>query len=67
MLLRTAEGVFYQQFKHCCQMVYEYVQLSTLLERRIGKGKGKAISLQALRGPEGSRRLRLPDFKSIGT
>jgi hypothetical protein len=30
-------------------------------------GKGKAILLQALTGPEGSRRLRLPDFKTIGT
>jgi len=28
---------------------------------------GKAVSLQAWRGPEGSRRLRLPDFKTIGT
>ena len=25
---------------------------------------GKAIPLQAWRGPEGSRRLRLPDFKT---
>jgi len=32
-----------------------------------GRGKGKAIPLQALTGPEGSRRLRLPDFKTIGT
>ena len=32
-----------------------------------GKGKGKAIPLQARTGPEGSRRLRLPDFKTIGT
>ena len=31
-----------------------------------GKGKGKAIPLQAWTGPEGSRRLRLPDFKTIG-
>jgi hypothetical protein len=31
------------------------------------KGKGKAIPLQAWRGPEGSRRLRFPDFKKIGT
>jgi hypothetical protein len=29
--------------------------------------KGKAIPLQALTGPEGSRRLRLPDFMTIGT
>ena len=27
-----------------------------------GKGKGKAIPLQAWIGPEGSRKLRLPDF-----
>jgi hypothetical protein len=31
------------------------------------KGKGKAIPLQVWTGPEGSRRLRLPDFKKIGT
>jgi hypothetical protein len=31
------------------------------------KGKGKAIPSQALTGPEGSRKLRLPDFKTIGT
>jgi hypothetical protein len=33
----------------------------------LGKGKGKAIPLQALTGPEGSRRLRLSDFKTFGT
>ena len=27
----------------------------------------KAIPLQGWRGPEGSSRLRLPDFKTIGT
>jgi hypothetical protein len=31
------------------------------------KGKVKAIPLWALTGPDGSRRLRLPDFKTIGT
>jgi hypothetical protein len=30
-------------------------------------GKGKAIPLQAWTGRECSRRLRLPDFKTIGT
>jgi hypothetical protein len=29
--------------------------------------KGKAIPLQALTDPEDSRRLRLPDFKTVGT
>jgi len=31
------------------------------------KGKGKAIPLQPWTGPQGSKRLRLPDFKTIGT
>jgi hypothetical protein len=35
--------------------------------RKIGKGKGKAIPLQGLTGPEDSRRLRFPDFKTIDT
>jgi hypothetical protein len=29
--------------------------------------KGKAITLEAITDPEGSRRLRPPDFKIIGT
>jgi len=29
--------------------------------------KGKAVPLQAWTGPEGSRRLRLPDIKTIDT
>jgi len=33
----------------------------------MSKGKGKAIPLQTWTGPEVSRRLRLPDFKTIGT
>jgi hypothetical protein len=33
----------------------------------IVKGKGKAIPLQAWTDPEDSRRMRLPDFKKIGT
>ena len=33
----------------------------------VSKGKRKAIPLQAWRGREGPRRLRLPDFKTRGT
>jgi len=29
--------------------------------------QGKATPLQAWTGPEGSRRLRLPDFKTVST
>jgi len=32
-----------------------------------GKCESKAIPLQAWTGPESSRRLRLPDFKTLGT
>jgi hypothetical protein len=31
------------------------------------KGKGKAIPLKPITGPEGSRKLRLPDFETMGT
>jgi len=31
------------------------------------KGKGKACPKEAWTGPEGSRKLRLPDFKTIST
>ena len=31
------------------------------------KMNGKAIPLQFWTGPEGSRKLRLPDFREIGT
>ena len=31
------------------------------------KVKGKSVPAQAWTGPEGSRRMRLPDLKTIGT
>ena len=37
------------------------------MNRAFFVGKGKAIPLQAWTDPKGSRRLRLPDFKTIGT
>jgi hypothetical protein len=39
----------------------------TIILKCKAKGKSKAIPLQALTGPEGSRRFRNPDFKTIGT
>jgi len=30
-----------------------------------GRGKGKAVPLQAWSGPEGSRKLRVPDFVTM--
>jgi hypothetical protein len=41
---------------------WELCDLSVRLEV-----KGKAIPLQTWTGPEDSWRLRLPDFKTIGT
>jgi hypothetical protein len=44
------------------------ISKSLILRRiQLGKGKGKAIPLQPLTGPEGSSRVRLPDIKTIGT
>jgi len=40
---------------------YDTVPLTTVSQC------GKAIPLQAWTGPKGSRSLRLPDFKTIGT
>jgi hypothetical protein len=33
----------------------------------IPSSKGKAVPLQTWTGPKGSRRLRIADFKTIGT
>jgi hypothetical protein len=39
----------------------------TILNAIWGLNKHKAIPLHAMTGPEGSRSLRLPDFKTTGT
>jgi hypothetical protein len=44
-----------------------YNSLNIEKSLRVVKGKGKPILLQAWTGPEVSRKLRLPDFKTIGT
>jgi hypothetical protein len=41
--------------------------VNTIMIYMYHKRKDKAIPLQVLTGPEGSSRLRLPDFKTIGT
>jgi hypothetical protein len=39
----------------------------TSINKNYDKSKGKAIPLEAWTGPEGSRSLRFPDFKTIDT
>jgi hypothetical protein len=48
----------------CVIIFLEFKTGRILLLRRL---KCKAVPLQAGTGPEVSRRLRLPDFKTIGT
>jgi len=55
-----SEVVRYRSFLIGRKFVSYYVVLNS--EKTV-----KAIPLQAWAGPEGSRRVRLPDFKTIGT
>jgi len=48
------QGKFFPPIVHGITIIWECVL-------------GKAIPLQASTSPEGSRRLKLPDFKTIGT
>jgi hypothetical protein len=73
-------GIFRKFSKNFCGLIWQAVQQEIFIRKnwiapsvgcRVhslwGKGKGNAIPLQAWAGPEGSRRLRLPDFKTVGT
>jgi hypothetical protein len=65
-------SLFSQCFVKYCEMCTEIKIFSKLLIPRfqldrLSCKKKRAIPLQALTGPEGSRRLRLPDFKTFGT
>jgi len=48
-------------------LLFPYLLLMPWKLLNLVRVKGKAIPLQAWTGPEGSRRLKLPDFKTIGT
>jgi hypothetical protein len=50
-------------------LLEQNILISTLFSNTLClvKVKCKAIPLQALTGPGGSRSLRLPDFKTVGT
>jgi hypothetical protein len=48
-------------------LFYVYLSSRSDINTLCIKVKGRAIPLQALTGPEGSRKLRLPDFKTLGT
>jgi len=53
-----------QQKRHIKSLLFHSVYRTITVK---GKGKGKAIPVQAWAGPKGSRRLRLPDLKTIST
>jgi hypothetical protein len=55
------------KFQNKIQFEVHLQKKEVLLSDKNVKCKGIAIPSQALTDPEGSRRLRLPDFKTIGT
>jgi len=49
-------------FVNCNWVVTRWQYYSTHLHTDTASGKGKAVPLQAWSGPEGSRKLRYPEF-----
>ena len=47
------------------QGLYKWPNDGQVTETCSNQGKGKAVPLQAWTGPEGSRKLRLPDFVTV--
>jgi hypothetical protein len=45
--------------------IYIYIFIYIYLAMQKGKSKGKAVPLEAWSGPEGSRKLRFPDFMTM--
>jgi len=54
--------------KHCQPIIVRSEVLTKMIEEccLLGYVKGKAIPLQAWTDPEGSKSLRLPDFRTVG-
>jgi hypothetical protein len=48
-----------------CYNVTVYISCESCVCMYVCKGKGKAVPLQAWSGPEGSRKLRFPDFMAM--
>jgi hypothetical protein len=53
-----------KQLRQCCAHNRNLVEMLSPWSLSVN---GKAVPLQALTGPERSRRLRLQDFKTVGT
>jgi hypothetical protein len=75
-LIQSTTGVFYMLLITAVTLISLHDAIKNVLHRvcstttlTFSKSKvtGTAIPLQPWTGPEGSRRLRLPDFKAIGT
>jgi hypothetical protein len=57
-------------FFNCLNYKLSYFKVghpAVLSYNRLSKAKCKAIPVQPWTGPEGSRKLRFPDFKTIGS
>jgi len=50
------------QYKHENSFIHRNTYLLNPTKLTLRNGKGKAVPLQAWAGPEGSRKLRFPDF-----
>ena len=64
---RNIQFEAFHVFKVCDSVLRRRTTKEVCDMRGIVICKGKAVLLQAWTGPEGSRRLRLPDFKKIRT
>ena len=69
-LYETRHGLYTCKFPRTKAIVtpHNIADFRSHAERQANKRiKGKAIPLEAWTGPEGSRSLRFPDFKTIST